>query len=44
MFKHDTVGAVAMDTEGNLAYASSTRGRTGNMDGRLGDYSIPGQS
>ena len=42
--EHDTVGAVAMDTKGNVAYATTSGGRTGNLNGRVGDSSIPGQT
>jgi len=39
---HGTVGAVALDTEGNLAAATSTGGYTGKMPGRIGDSPIIG--
>jgi L-asparaginase / beta-aspartyl-peptidase len=39
---HDTVGAVAIDSEGNLAAATSTGGLAGQLAGRIGDSSIPG--
>lgn len=38
----NTVGAVALDDEGNLAAATSTGGRTGQWSGRVGDAPIPG--
>lgn len=38
----NTVGAVALDDEGNLAAATSTGGRTGQWRGRVGDAPIPG--
>ncbi len=34
---HGTVGAVALDRDGNLAAATSTGGYTGKMPGRIGD-------
>ena len=37
-----TVGAVARDVAGNLAAATSTGGRSGQLPGRLGDSAIPG--
>lgn len=37
-----TVGAVAVDAEGNVAAATSTGGRSGQMRGRVGDSPIPG--
>ncbi len=37
-----TVGAVARDTQGNLAAATSTGGRTNKMYGRVGDSPILG--
>ena len=37
-----TVGAVALDNEGNLAAATSTGGMTGKPDGRIGDTPIIG--
>jgi beta-aspartyl-peptidase (threonine type) len=37
-----TVGAVAVDTNGNVAAATSTGGRSGQMPGRVGDAPIPG--
>ncbi|KAJ1150553.1 hypothetical protein NDU88_003344 [Pleurodeles waltl] len=39
---HDTVGAVAIDQEGNLACATSTGGITNKMVGRVGDSPIIG--
>jgi L-asparaginase / beta-aspartyl-peptidase len=38
----DTVGAVARDSDGNIAVAVSTGGRTGKLPGRIGDSPIPG--
>ena len=38
----DTVGAVARDSQGHLAVAVSTGGRTGKLPGRIGDSPIPG--
>jgi beta-aspartyl-peptidase (threonine type) len=40
--RHGTVGAVARDSEGNLAAATSTGGMTGKTPGRVGDSSIIG--
>jgi beta-aspartyl-peptidase (threonine type) len=40
--KHGTVGAVALDCDGNLAAATSTGGRTNKMAGRVGDSPIFG--
>ena len=37
-----TVGAVAMDAEGNLAAATSTGGLTGKSRGRVGDSPVNG--
>ncbi|TRO52265.1 peptidase T [Candidatus Bathyarchaeota archaeon] len=39
---HDTVGAVALDANGNLAAATSTGGVTGKLVGRVGDVPIIG--
>jgi beta-aspartyl-peptidase (threonine type) len=39
---HDTVGAVALDTEGNIAAATSTGGTLNKAPGRLGDSSLIG--
>jgi L-asparaginase / beta-aspartyl-peptidase len=39
---HDTVGAVALDAEGNLAAATSTGGTLNKAPGRLGDSSLIG--
>ncbi len=39
---HGTVGAVALDQNGNLAAATSTGGRTNKMAGRVGDTPIIG--
>ncbi len=41
-FETGTVGAVAMDSEGNLAAATSTGGMTGKPPGRIGDTAIIG--
>lgn len=38
----DTVGAVAIDRDGNLAVATSTGGMKGQMPGRVGDSPIVG--
>jgi L-asparaginase / beta-aspartyl-peptidase len=40
--RHDTVGAVARDRDGNLAAATSTGGMTGKLPGRVGDSPIIG--
>ena len=40
--KFGTVGAVALDLDGNLAAATSTGGLTNKKHGRLGDSSIIG--
>ena len=40
--KFGTVGAVALDTHGNLAAATSTGGLTNKQYGRVGDSPIPG--
>jgi beta-aspartyl-peptidase (threonine type) len=39
---HGTVGAVALDRDGNLAAATSTGGYTGKLAGRVGDTPIIG--
>jgi beta-aspartyl-peptidase (threonine type) len=39
---HDTVGAVALDTQGNLAAATSTGGTLNKTPGRVGDSSLIG--
>jgi L-asparaginase / beta-aspartyl-peptidase len=39
---HDTVGAVALDQEGNLAAATSTGGTLNKAPGRVGDSSLIG--
>ena len=39
---HGTVGAVALDADGNLAAATSTGGYTGKLPGRIGDSPIIG--
>ena len=39
---HGTVGAVALDREGNLAAATSTGGYTGKLPGRVGDSPLIG--
>lgn len=39
---HDTVGAVALDTHGNIAAATSTGGTLNKAPGRLGDSSLIG--
>jgi beta-aspartyl-peptidase (threonine type) len=40
--EHDTVGAVALDQDGNLAVATSTGGLTNQLKGRVGDSPIIG--
>jgi beta-aspartyl-peptidase (threonine type) len=42
MLGADTVGAVARDSDGHLAVAVSTGGRTGKLPGRIGDSPLPG--
>jgi beta-aspartyl-peptidase (threonine type) len=42
LFVNDTVGAVALDQEGNLAAAASTGGLFLKLPGRVGDSPIPG--
>jgi len=39
---HDTVGAVALDSNGNLACATSTGGITAQQVGRVSDSPLPG--
>jgi beta-aspartyl-peptidase (threonine type) len=39
---HDTVGAVALDTQGNIAAATSTGGTLNKTPGRVGDSSLIG--
>lgn len=41
-FKYGTVGAVALDTDGNLAAGTSTGGMTNKRFGRVGDVPIIG--
>ncbi len=41
-YKHGTVGAVALDSQGNLAAATSTGGMTNKLYGRVGDSPIIG--
>ena len=41
-FSHDTVGAVALDAQGNLAAATSTGGTLNKTPGRVGDSSLIG--
>ena len=41
-FSHDTVGAVALDCDGNIAVATSTGGVTGKRVGRIGDVPLIG--
>jgi beta-aspartyl-peptidase (threonine type) len=40
--KHGTVGAVAVDSDGNIAASASTGGRAGKHLGRIGDTPLPG--
>jgi beta-aspartyl-peptidase (threonine type) len=42
MQSHDTVGAVALDTHGNIAAATSTGGTLSKAPGRVGDSSLIG--
>lgn len=39
---HGTVGAVALDAQGNLAAATSTGGRANKLPGRVGDSAVAG--
>lgn len=39
---HDTIGAVARDSEGRLAVATSTGGISGKLPGRVGDSPVVG--
>jgi beta-aspartyl-peptidase (threonine type) len=39
---HDTVGCVAMDSQGNLAAGTSTGGTNSNVPGRIGDSPLIG--
>ena len=41
-FGHDTVGSVALDSDGNIAAATSTGGVTGKKGGRVGDVPLIG--
>jgi len=41
-FGHDTVGAVSLDSDGNIAVATSTGGVTGKRVGRIGDVPLIG--
>jgi beta-aspartyl-peptidase (threonine type) len=41
-YHHGTVGAVALDQDGNLAAATSTGGYTGKLAGRIGDSPLIG--
>lgn len=41
-FGHDTVGAVTLDRDGNIAVATSTGGVTGKRVGRIGDVPLIG--
>jgi beta-aspartyl-peptidase (threonine type) len=42
LLSHDTVGAVALDREGNIAASTSTGGTLNKAPGRLGDSSLIG--
>jgi L-asparaginase / beta-aspartyl-peptidase len=42
LLSHDTVGAVALDSEGNIAASTSTGGTLNKAPGRLGDSSLIG--
>ncbi|KAJ1525931.1 hypothetical protein ONE63_009119 [Megalurothrips usitatus] len=41
-WNHDTIGMVAMDSEGRLAAGTSTNGARHKIPGRVGDSPIPG--
>ena len=43
MSGHDTVGAVAMDKNGGMAFGTSTGGITAKYPGRVGDSPIIGE-
>jgi L-asparaginase / beta-aspartyl-peptidase len=40
--RHDTVGCVAVDTDGRIAAGTSTGGLPGKAPGRIGDSPLPG--
>ena len=40
--EQDTVGAIALDRNGNLAAGTSTGGLSGQLKGRMGDSAVPG--
>ena len=40
--QYGTVGAVAVDDKGNVAYATSTGGINAKMPGRMGDTPVIG--
>jgi len=42
MLSHDTVGAVALDRDGNISASTSTGGTLNKAPGRLGDSSLIG--
>jgi isoaspartyl peptidase/L-asparaginase-like protein (Ntn-hydrolase superfamily) len=39
---HDTIGMVAIDSDGHIAAGTSTNGMTFKIPGRVGDAPIPG--
>ena len=43
MSGHDTVGAVAIDKNGGMAFGTSTGGITAKYPGRVGDSPIIGE-
>ncbi|MBI4258666.1 MAG: isoaspartyl peptidase/L-asparaginase [Thaumarchaeota archaeon] len=42
LFAGDTVGAVAIDVDGNITAGTSTGGLSGKLPGRVGDTPLPG--